>query len=261
MRLTLTPCEGEDTGMVGFAMPDMPDTFEPVYEGLGVVHDLMEHFEHDGTLHSEFMAFGCMLWGRWEGGYWHNLQTRYVQRGSWGDQVGNDFAEMYRNWINGKAGDLVRLVDHKRWSRFLEANRDSLDEDTIDSLESIGAEVRKHAESELDEDELERFGGMLDIICSEIVNWSAVGYLRARARGQAHGISPEMFAWTFKQAQEEIDKLITIATRDSDTFLWEGSGLRLKVAYQAHNNTVTGSMIFAPVDGVEAESLGSFSVN
>jgi len=60
----------DDYGMLGLVLKGHPG-FEPL-QGLTCTHDILEHFPEDtGELHEEFLAFGAMLYGRGEGGYFN----------------------------------------------------------------------------------------------------------------------------------------------------------------------------------------------
>lgn len=53
-----------DTGADGW-VPDWQPTFDPNTSGLGVAHDILEHFPGtDDSPASEFLALGAMYWGR-----------------------------------------------------------------------------------------------------------------------------------------------------------------------------------------------------
>lgn len=61
----------DDSGLSGWKMGSMPSTFQP-FMGYGLAHDVLEHFNYDGSIESELMAFGTMLWGRGQGDWWHD---------------------------------------------------------------------------------------------------------------------------------------------------------------------------------------------
>lgn len=60
--------QDEDTGIEGWRLASQPH-FTPV-QGMGLAHDVLEHFRHADEFASECMAFGVIVWGRAIGGYW-----------------------------------------------------------------------------------------------------------------------------------------------------------------------------------------------
>jgi hypothetical protein len=71
MKRTFKIIENDELEMLGFLEVGAPSEFEPLAP-MGTAHDCLEHFKgDDGSIDHEFMALGCMLYIRGEGGYWN----------------------------------------------------------------------------------------------------------------------------------------------------------------------------------------------
>lgn len=72
-----TFCDTHPSGIEGWQIAGAPECFEPS-SGLGVAHDAMEHFDLDGTLESELLAFGAALYIRGDdmANYWAETGRR-----------------------------------------------------------------------------------------------------------------------------------------------------------------------------------------
>lgn len=78
----------DDHGTTGWRMDGMDD-FMPV-TGFGLAHDALEHFDGQQSMEAECMAFGSMLWGRGQMGWWERSspEADYV------NQTHGEFAEL-----------------------------------------------------------------------------------------------------------------------------------------------------------------------
>lgn len=222
---------------VGFAIRGMPDTFFPNTFGLGIVHDLMEHFEHDGSLESEFMAFGCMLWGRGEGGYWYQRATGLSKLNSFADQVASDFMGMYQDWSEGNSSELRTLGEDKRWFRFLRDNEGSLEEHTLQTFAEVADACRAMITRDADELDIDTEKYDVEQFVNTLIDWMKVGYLRADKRGVATNTSPDIFVHLFMSLQDQLDEAF-----NKPSLFYSGSTVKLIVYYDAGKRRVGGEM-------------------
>jgi len=85
------PREHPEHGTWGWLEVGSPDTYFPL-EAMGVAHDVLEHkLRPKVGIEEELMAFGAMLFIRYEGGYWAH---RSGDMSNWHYQVSTELAEM-----------------------------------------------------------------------------------------------------------------------------------------------------------------------
>jgi len=124
------PREHPEHGTWGWLEVGSPDTYFPL-EAMGVAHDVLEHkLRPKQGIEEELMAFGAMLFIRYDGGYWVD---RRGSASEWYYQVSTDLAEMMV-----KYGDAVKPCRSRILSGELEfqrsmgidhANREAFDMD------------------------------------------------------------------------------------------------------------------------------------
>jgi len=152
--------EGEsDSGAQGWRLKALPD-FDPV-SGFGLAHDVIEHFDQSGTIEEEGRAFGAILWGRHNGGWWQDGFSHYPE---FGYQTGNECGEFV-----ARAGYVEPVRVHR-----LD------DEDT----EAQIAEMVRRAQ---------RWQGSNTVLTDAFVrdvrsfaNWVRIGYRKAERRWGRH---------------------------------------------------------------------------
>lgn len=71
----------DDPTIEGWIMKGM-ETFDPVREGVGLAHDVLEHFNPtDTSIEGEFLAFGSMLYLRGEPDWWSGVHASVTDPG------------------------------------------------------------------------------------------------------------------------------------------------------------------------------------
>ncbi len=83
-------------GNYGIRPLNMPN-FNYFSEGMGIAHDLLEHFDESGSLIDEIMSMGSMIHIRINGYYWNGFKTYYGK-----DPIDNLTSELITNYINYK---------------------------------------------------------------------------------------------------------------------------------------------------------------
>ena len=69
----VTPEYDRNAEWAGWLMQGQEGNFDPMFEGYGVAHDVLEHFtDHDSGIEDEMMAFGSIFYIRVDGGYSFN---------------------------------------------------------------------------------------------------------------------------------------------------------------------------------------------
>ncbi len=174
--------------------------------GMATAHDTLEHFEDDiGRISDELQAFGAMMWGRGEGGwFWQN--TMYCP----GANMASDLPELYSHY-------------HHQGMYFGPAPRrtNRLNDECECWLDKFRSQSIRNAKDMygVDMSDVRRFIGW----CRD---WMRIGYRRARRRFR--NISACQFTYAFEEISRRADKLLTHA--------YEGMTLTIKVDIRTLND-------------------------
>jgi len=182
-----------DHGSMGWLPKNIPHF--NVSDGLGVTHDVMEHFSsRDDSIESEMMAFGSMLYIRGMGDYWAAINAYYPNPA---DQMPNDIARFL-----GENGE--HITAPRSESRMGDSDAD-------DILEATFAKVRA-----LLPDELDCWSAEFDIepVIMNAMAWVRIGYVACARR--FHQNSPYAISDTFQEIENYINDQHATG-RDGDT--------------------------------------------
>jgi hypothetical protein len=200
----------DQNGGQGWIMRGMPH-FDAV-QGLGAAHDTIEHFGLGARLEDELLAFGAILFGRGEGGYWNMRANRTFRTG----------------YAYQASGDLARFLAEAR----LEVQPIKpllLDE----HLEEMLEELPEHVLTSLG-DELECWG-MEDASEAQIlnaighaINWIRRGYNKAAKRFTC---SPDFVAVMFDSIERDVDAIKGAEEGDTLKISFDLDGLNWDVKH------------------------------
>lgn len=113
--------DANDTGLVGW-VPDFNPTFNPNLRGIGVAHDVLEHFPGtDASPTSELWALGAMRWGRAEMGMLFNPWCSIEQ--GMGLSVGFLANGLFEQWEPVKSIKIRPIDDRHLTARIAETAR------------------------------------------------------------------------------------------------------------------------------------------
>ncbi len=176
-------------GTSGWIPASMPD-FDPVLEGYGMAHDILEHFSAtDASIEAEFMAFGSIIYFRAEPNYW-GMVGAYL----------TDPAEILSSDVARFLQDQLHRDTPVRWTKV--AAR--LCDDTEDMLaRMVKAVLREKRSCEFDREQSVRYNADL----REALNWMRIGYHAAVKRW---GIEDQIYRldlfYTVERACDDILK-------------------------------------------------------
>jgi hypothetical protein len=181
--------EHQEFGFTGWR-PDWVPHFDPS-EGLGVAHDTLEHQAHDkGTVETELMAFGAVVWIRELGG-WFQQHTPYMPDVA--HQMSGDFLQQ-AEYLDGECRRL----------RAAPTTRPLADEHAEDAIQRCVQKGMEMIRSERPDENLDRL-----IDPTHAASYMRMGFRRAEHRyGRAGHYD---MAYLFSGIRERADKLLKCA--------------------------------------------------
>lgn len=188
----------DERGIEGWIMRDMPH-FD-AGTGLTVAHDILEHFDNGTELEDEMQAFGAIVYGRVEGGYWSLIANGHYTKPA--EVLSRDLSE----FLFGH-GQIATLQD--RVTRPIGTDDDYGTEETF---AAIAAETLRLGERDWDPEEDEH-GNDIELTNAQkeamretmrrAVSWMRVGYRRAQRRWKFS--NRETFASMFYELERKIE--------------------------------------------------------
>lgn len=156
-------------GIRGWILHDMP-MFD-VGSGMTLAHDLLEHFEHKtDDMASEYMAFGCIVWGRLDH-YWDSFVGRNGGRRTTPRDLGTELANFYRD-----LHERDTLTEPPEWTR------GPVEMDLADTYSDMADGLLETLITEMDQDDDEtdeEFRDRMSDAAARIMGWVQAGYIMA----------------------------------------------------------------------------------